>query len=449
MSPSSPPPDLAFPLPSLPPDTASLAASALHRLAALSALSSTLASVLPPCPPPANGAGSAVNGELSLASLSDLLDLCAPLLPPSPSPPTFVDLGSGRGQCALGACLLQPTFRTIGIELDPRLASLASEAASSFARLRLNSPAPALHEADMFSPAMLRLWHAPPPTPAPAPRIVYCCCTAFDEALRARLFEHLASLPPGTVVVTLTHAAPPELRAASSPPSLVLEHETVVATDWSPRVSAFVYTVPARSVALFYQYVPLADPESTAADLSALASSRHLTGRIRVAREGVNGHLSGPPSQIASLASSLSSLPPFSSLQFKLSRSPFDPFHGELLVRVVGEITACGAVMGAALPASLGGNGGEHLSPRAFHEAVKPAPCGEAGEGRRKVLIDTRNHYETSVGTFRGAVVPHLRTFAQFPGWVAANESLLKGADVYMFCTVRLPAPPIPPPLPP
>lgn len=49
--------------------------------------------------------------------------------------------------------------------------------------------------------------------------------------------------------------------------------------------------------------------------------------------------------------------------------------------------------------------------------------AGPAAPTRPQILIDTRNHYETAVGTFKGAIDPKIRTFAQFPGWVSEGVS--------------------------
>jgi rhodanese-related sulfurtransferase len=91
--------------------------------------------------------------------------------------------------------------------------------------------------------------------------------------------------------------------------------------------------------------------------------------------------------------------------------------------------------MQGALPAALGGVCGTHLSTHEFHEAILRCQKQEEPGNKKQVLIDTRNHYETAVGRFKGAIDPKLRTFAQFPGWVLANKEKLEGADVYMYCT--------------
>ena len=53
--------------------------------------------------------------------------------------------------------------------------------------------------------------------------------------------------------------------------------------------------------------------------------------------------------------------------------------------------------MKAAVPTALGGNGGVHLPPKEFHNAVLRAGTHDTDTGRKQVLIDTRNHYETVI----------------------------------------------------
>jgi len=158
-------------------------------------------------------------------------------------------------------------------------------------------------------------------------------------------------------------------------------------------------------VQLFYGYVELPDPEDVVSQQQDLCGRLGLTGRMRIASEGINGILCGTSAQLARYREAMAA--PGSPLhgltpQYKLSPAGgADPMGGELFVRVTDEITATGEAVKAHRPTALGGDGGTHLSARDFHEALLTEPAG-----RRRVLIDTRSHYETAVGTFEGAVDP-------------------------------------------
>ncbi|TJV44419.1 MAG: rhodanese-related sulfurtransferase, partial [Mesorhizobium sp.] len=51
------------------------------------------------------------------------------------------------------------------------------------------------------------------------------------------------------------------------------------------------------------------------------------------------------------------------------------------------------------------------------------------------IVIDTRNAYEVSIGTFKGAVDPATTSFREFPAWVEQHRAELVGRKVAMFCT--------------
>jgi UPF0176 protein len=51
------------------------------------------------------------------------------------------------------------------------------------------------------------------------------------------------------------------------------------------------------------------------------------------------------------------------------------------------------------------------------------------------ILVDTRNSYEVSFGTFEGAIDPGTRSFGDFPKFVEANLDPARHPKVAMFCT--------------
>lgn len=186
---------------------------------------------------------------------------------------------------------------------------------------------------------------------------------------------------------------------------------------------------------MFYKYVAVPDTTAEAESQRAVCERLKLTGRIRLAAEGINGHLAGCPEALRSYREHNEWTQLFSDVHYKVSKADTCPFGGEFFVRIASEITSAGPQMRDASLEAMGETSGTHLSAREFHEAVLRCQKHESSGGKKQVLIDTRNHYETAVGRFEGAVDPKLRTFSQFPGWVAANKESLQGADVYMYCT--------------
>ncbi|OWY94127.1 hypothetical protein PHMEG_00036231, partial [Phytophthora megakarya] len=184
----------------------------------------------------------------------------------------------------------------------------------------------------------------------------------------------------------------------------------------------------AYAVVLYYKYVRLCEtPEELEAFAVAheqLCSSLHLTGRVRLALEGINGTLGGSSSTVQSYIEFMQQQPQFFDVDWKTSQSDVEPFP-ELQVRVVGEIVAL-ELPDDAYDLSLRG---QHLTPEQFRsEQLGTDPESFA-------LIDVRNTYEFNVGHFAGALNPKTRRFGQFPQWVRDELPMLQQKDkVLMYC---------------
>ena len=112
-----------------------------------------------------------------------------------------------------------------------------------------------------------------------------------------------------------------------------------------------------------------------------------------------------------------------------------------LAVRRVRELVSFSASAHAALPASLECSA-PHVSPRAFHQLLlaaseKAAAVSSGDDG--VVLIDTRNIYESRIGTFLvdkvATLRPPTRTFSEFAAWCDASAPSLRNKQIFMFCT--------------
>ena len=71
---------------------------------------------------------------------------------------------------------------------------------------------------------------------------------------------------------------------------------------------------------------------------------------------------------------------------------------------------------------------------------IKRAPCKSNQWDRlitdkNTLLIDTRNSYESKIGTFKGSILVNSSNFTEFPKWVKKNEKKIKNRKIAMFCT--------------
>ena len=173
-------------------------------------------------------------------------------------------------------------------------------------------------------------------------------------------------------------------------------------------------------VAGFYHFVDLPDPAALRAPLARLAADLGLRGSVLIAPEGVNGTLAGPGPGIDAVLDHLRAWPGCSSLRAQLSSAGTMPF-GRLKVRLKREIVTIGR------PDIRPADGtGVRVAPAAWNALITAPDVA---------LIDTRNAYETRIGTFRGAIDPGLESFGDFPGWWAAHGPRLANRRVAMFCT--------------
>ena len=50
-------------------------------------------------------------------------------------------------------------------------------------------------------------------------------------------------------------------------------------------------------------------------------------------------------------------------------------------------------------------------------------------------MIDTRNHYESSIGSFSSSIKVNSNNFREFPAWFDKNKKKFKNKKIAMFCT--------------
>jgi UPF0176 protein len=170
-----------------------------------------------------------------------------------------------------------------------------------------------------------------------------------------------------------------------------------------------------------YKFAPLSDLKARREALVAQCKAADLRGTILLSTEGINFFVAGPRHTVDALVDELRTWPGLAEIAPKYSSSADQPFR-RMLVRIKKEIIAFG-VEGID-PAR---NPAPKLSPRELKQWLD--------EGRPITLLDTRNDYEVELGTFRGAVIPHIDHFRSFPEAVAKLPPELKEQPIVMFCT--------------
>lgn len=173
-------------------------------------------------------------------------------------------------------------------------------------------------------------------------------------------------------------------------------------------------------VAAFYRFVPLQGLEDLRRTILDACEAHGLLGTILLAGEGINGTVAGPAKGITGLFEFFGRSAGLEEVVPKLSYCGENPFH-RMKVKLKKEIVTLG-VEGID-PLS---QAGEYVAPEHWNELLNRP-------GVR--LIDTRNDYEVSLGTFAGAENPHTRSFREFPAWVENNLGGDRDQPLAMFCT--------------
>ncbi|NAP00520.1 rhodanese-related sulfurtransferase, partial [Halomonas sp. MG34] len=142
-------------------------------------------------------------------------------------------------------------------------------------------------------------------------------------------------------------------------------------------------------VLLYYQYVPIDDPESFATEHLQFCKELELKGRILVAAEGINGTVSGTIEQTEKYMEAMHNDPRFADMVFKIDEHDGHAFK-KMHVRPREEIVSL-RLEDDINPLETTGN---YLSPKEFFEAMQEEDT---------VVIDARHDYEYDRGHFRGA----------------------------------------------
>lgn len=177
-------------------------------------------------------------------------------------------------------------------------------------------------------------------------------------------------------------------------------------------------------VAAFYRFVPLEDVAGLRAELQQVCNRAHICGTILLAREGINGTVSGPRRSIETLFAKFDAHGGLAAMEAKFSFASGPAFH-RMKVRIKKEIVTMGE---------------PDVDPRGcVGTYVKPEDWNALIEDPGTLVIDTRNDYEVAIGKFANAVNPHTASFREFPEWVKHNLDNLPESDkpkrIAMYCT--------------
>ncbi len=171
-------------------------------------------------------------------------------------------------------------------------------------------------------------------------------------------------------------------------------------------------------VATFYKFVALPDYASLQQSLIDVCQAEDVKGTILLASEGINGTVSGDRKSVDSVLNFIKSDQRLTDVDIKESSASKAPF-GRLKVRLKKEIVTIG------LP---------EVSPtQAVGTYVLPKDWNQIISDPAVTVIDARNDYEVSMGSFQRAENPETQSFRDFPEYAQENldpAQAKEGCDV-------------------
>ncbi len=174
-------------------------------------------------------------------------------------------------------------------------------------------------------------------------------------------------------------------------------------------------------VTSFYQFIPLENLEKIKSDLEDRAAVLSLKGLWIVGPEGLNSTLSSLS------AESLQEMKAWIQSYFKIPGITFKDSTSDRLLFRRFSVKIRPEIVTLKTPHHFPNQSqNHHLTPTEWNQVLK--------QEKDFVLIDTRNWYETKVGTFKGAINPKTDVFTQFPQFVAENN-FPKEKKMLIFCT--------------
>ena len=159
-------------------------------------------------------------------------------------------------------------------------------------------------------------------------------------------------------------------------------------------------------------------------ELLRLEKSNSLSGLLIIAKEGINGTICGEDSIIDKFTKLIKKFVNSNELNIKVSYSKIKVFK-KLKIKIKNEIVTMG------IPGiNPKDNNGTYIDPYSWNKLI---------EDQNTIIIDTRNNYEVSIGSFKNSINPNTNNFSEFPKWV--NDNLDKhlenksSKNIAMFCT--------------
>ena len=173
----------------------------------------------------------------------------------------------------------------------------------------------------------------------------------------------------------------------------------------------------------FYKYHNIKNPQLFRDHLYITWNKLDVLGRIYIAKEGINGQLSLPSENFKKFKKSLNEIKFLKDVRLNIAIEHDNLSFLKLKIKIRDKIVADGL---DSYKIDLT-NSGEHLNAEEFNRLI---------ESDDTMLVDMRNHYESEIGHFKGAILPDVDSFRDsLPIIEKKLEEHKTSKKILMYCT--------------
>jgi UPF0176 protein len=173
----------------------------------------------------------------------------------------------------------------------------------------------------------------------------------------------------------------------------------------------------------FYQYHKIGNPHVFRDHLFLDWNALDVLGRIYVSYEGINAQLSVPAPKFEAFKAHLDSISFLQGIRLNIAIEQYDKSFLKLKIKVRDKIVADGLEDDTFDVTNIG----IHLKAKEFNDII--------GD-ENTVLVDMRNHYESEIGHFDGAITPDVDTFRDSLPIIEDDlKDFKEDKNLVMYCT--------------
>jgi UPF0176 protein len=173
----------------------------------------------------------------------------------------------------------------------------------------------------------------------------------------------------------------------------------------------------------FYAYAKIEDPKTFRDNLFIAWNALDALGRTYVAHEGINAQMSVPAENFEAFRETLEAYDFMKGIRLNVAVEHDDHSFLKLTVKVRDKIVADGLNDDTFDVTNIG----VHLKAKEFNQIL---------EDPNTIVVDFRNHYESEIGHFIGAITPDVETFRE--SLPIINDQLKdhkEDKNLVMYCT--------------